>query len=662
MSLPRSVIEGKFEVVHKISEGGMGAVYKVRHLLLDQPFVIKVIRSQHQGDESLQKRFRREARAATRLRHPNIAEIHDFSIGEEGTAYIVMEFIDGETLKQMLARRGPPALALTLEIAVQSLEALSFLHRQGYLHRDVSPDNLMLTRSLDGEPLVKLIDLGLTKRFEGSAELTTTGMFLGKVRYSAPEKFQGKGLDQRSDVYSFGVLLYQLLTGRCPIEGKEFSDFIAAHLFNPPLDFADTDPEGRVPPGLRRVVLQTLEKEPDKRIATAAELARLLEPFRQPDKVNSMELSGTIALALPVPPADPSPPQPPRSAGEDRKTVAVPLERKGRDRSKVESVARVEAHLASHELKEANAALAEAERAHGIDENLQQLRGQLDQLQHKQREERLKALLEKARRQIAVDEMEKALETLREAEALDGQNVSAQALLMQVRTTVDRARVAKPKRRRVIWGVAAAAALVGLVTLGWTLFEWPEVKSSYQLALDAIEREDWPTARDHLNKAIETDPGEKSDGPYLPHYFLGLVHSRRSNCSRALDEWKVSENQRAIQETPFHHDLRINRDQCWAKYSSSVERLRMAVENAIGFANNLDKALKDPALKSRWSESPQLKESISSALQKLPDLQARFATAEERKDFGEILELEQPVLDLEETLDQLTNKTLFERE
>lgn len=298
MSLPPDIVEGKFEVLHKISEGGMGAVYKVRHILLDQPFVIKVIRSQLEGDENLRQRFLREAQAASRLReHPNIAGVHDFSIGSDGTAYIVMEFIDGSTLKQILARSGPPPLPLTMEIAHQSLMALSFLHQQGYIHRDISPDNLMLTKAFDGKPLVKLIDLGLTKRLGASGELTTEGAFLGKVRYSAPEQFNNRVLDARSDLYSFGVMLYELLTGRRPIEGEEFTALVAGHLFHEPLAFDVADPQGRVPAELRRVVLKTLAKNPDQRVASADELASSLEPFRQPASIAGEDVERTIALA-----------------------------------------------------------------------------------------------------------------------------------------------------------------------------------------------------------------------------------------------------------------------------------------------------------------------------------------------------------------------------
>jgi TonB family protein len=265
-------IEGKYEILEKLREGGMGAIYKVRHRLLDELRVVKVIRANMAESPDAGDRFLREARVANRLRHPNIAQLHDFAIAADGNAYIVMELIDGWTLQEVLKRHGPPPIPLSLEIARQSAKALGYLHRQKIVHRDVSPDNLMLTRDADGHPQVKLIDLGIAKAFEGAGGLTTTGIFLGKPRYASPEQFSGTGLDARSDLYSFGVVLYELLTGRCPIFGNDPASFMAGHLLRPPLDFAESDPEGKLPPPLRELLLKTLSKEPAQRMGSAEEL------------------------------------------------------------------------------------------------------------------------------------------------------------------------------------------------------------------------------------------------------------------------------------------------------------------------------------------------------------------------------------------------------
>src|SRR6185436_10838502 len=263
-------IEGKYEILEKLREGGMGAIYKVRHRLLDEIRVVKVIRSAVAGHPDAGERFLREARSAIRLRHPNIAALHDFAIADDGNAYIVMEFIDGANLQEILDRHGRPPLALTLEVARQSLRALGYLHRQKIVHRDVSPDNLMLTRDVDGHVQVKLIDLGIAKAIEGGASgLTTTGIFLGKPRYAAPEQFGTTPLDARSDLYSFGVVLYELLTGRCPITGQDPASYMAGHLLRPPVSFAETDPQDRVPAELRKTVLRALAKKPEERFDSA---------------------------------------------------------------------------------------------------------------------------------------------------------------------------------------------------------------------------------------------------------------------------------------------------------------------------------------------------------------------------------------------------------
>src|SRR5262249_50584979 len=204
----------------------MGAVYKVRHRLLDEVRVVKVVRPQNEG-KSATERFLHEAKIAIRLRHPNAAVLHDFAVDEEGTAFIVMEFIDGWSLLELLQGYGPPPLSLSLETARQGLRALAYLHRQQIVHRDISPDNLMLTRDGEGQPLVKLIDLGIAKAVGVSGGLTTTGVFLGKPRYASPEQFEGRGIGPQSDLYSFAVVLYELLTGRCPVHGQDAPAFMA---------------------------------------------------------------------------------------------------------------------------------------------------------------------------------------------------------------------------------------------------------------------------------------------------------------------------------------------------------------------------------------------------------------------------------------------------
>ncbi|HEX4962790.1 MAG TPA: TonB family protein [Thermoanaerobaculia bacterium] len=296
MSLLHGSFEEKYEVLAKLRQGGMGAVYKVRHRLLDELRAIKVVRSWAVGSEEATARFLQEARVASRLRHPNLAVLHDFAVDPEGGAYLVSEYIDGWTFREILRRQGPPPLSLGLEMARQALKALGALHRSRIVHRDVSPDNLMLTRDVDGLPVVKLIDLGIAKALEESLGATDEGVFLGKPRYASPEQFGASPADERSDLYSFGVVLYELLTGRCPISGHDPLSLMAGHLNRPPLGFEESDPEGRIPPDLRKLLLDALEKRPEDRVPTAEDFAAALAGIQVRYPVFETDLQALFAV------------------------------------------------------------------------------------------------------------------------------------------------------------------------------------------------------------------------------------------------------------------------------------------------------------------------------------------------------------------------------
>jgi eukaryotic-like serine/threonine-protein kinase len=292
---PGTLIEGKYEILSKIREGGMGAIYKVRHRLLDEVRVVKVMRPQILADEELKQRFVEEAKTATRLKHPNICAIYDFALDDDGTAYLVMEYINGATLSELAHSGTPPGLAMSLEIAHQALLALGYLHRRNVVHRDIAPDNLMLTDDEEGRPLVKLIDLGIAKALDRSGgEMTSTGVFLGKLKYASPEQYgalpPGERIDGRSDLYSLGVVLYELLTGTRPFAGETPAELLRAHLLQPPAAFALTDPGGKVPEGLRAAVLKALEKKREDRFGSAEDfdreilhIQRELDPSSQRD-------------------------------------------------------------------------------------------------------------------------------------------------------------------------------------------------------------------------------------------------------------------------------------------------------------------------------------------------------------------------------------------
>ncbi|MCU0233299.1 MAG: protein kinase [Thermoanaerobaculales bacterium] len=292
-------LEGKYEILEKIREGGMGAVYKVRHRLLDELRVVKVMRPQLAEDEVLRARFLREAKVAIRLHHPNLAQIYDFTVDDKGYAYLVMEFIDGLNLQDVMKVLGRSAIGLMLEVACQSLDAIAYLHRKRIIHRDISPDNLLVTRDDERRLQVKLIDLGIAKDREVEDSLTSAGTFLGKVRYSSPEHFrthEGAQVGVRSDLYSFGVVLYEMLTGTYPIRGSSVASLISGHLMHPPIGFDASDPDGALSETLRAIVLKALAKQPEDRFDSATSFHAALAPHRAEHPLEAEQLQSLFDL------------------------------------------------------------------------------------------------------------------------------------------------------------------------------------------------------------------------------------------------------------------------------------------------------------------------------------------------------------------------------
>jgi serine/threonine-protein kinase len=283
MSTAPGSLEGKYEVIAKIREGGMGAIYKARHRLLNELRVIKVMRPEVAQSADQRKRFLREAQTATRLRHPNIVAFYDFFVDEEDTAYMVMEYIEGINLRDMIRGCGAVPVALAIDLSRQCLSAFEYLHKRGIVHRDVSPDNIMMTRDEDGTLRAKLIDLGIAKIAQSKEELTAADEFIGKLRYSSPEQLTKSAsspqIDGRSDLFSLGIVLYEILTGVCPYGGESLHEIIGNRLDSPPLSFDVSDPKKRLPSSLKKTVLKALERSPGHRYQTAAEFSKALEPF-----------------------------------------------------------------------------------------------------------------------------------------------------------------------------------------------------------------------------------------------------------------------------------------------------------------------------------------------------------------------------------------------
>jgi serine/threonine protein kinase len=279
---PGQTLDGKYEILEKIAEGGMGEVYKARHIHLDEIRIIKVTKPDALGEGPDPRRFQEEARMATLVRHGNVAALYDFSRLPDGSFYMVWEYIAGVTLEEWMLRHGPLPAAQALDIARQVLSGLSEIHAQGIVHRDLSPDNILVRENREGRLIAKIIDLGIAKRVAAETlSMTGTGLFVGKLKYCSPEQAgalpAGQVVDGRSDLYSFGVVLYEMLTGRPPFESQTPEGYLGQHLNSapPPLDTTRLPP--RTGPALAAIVLRALEKNRNRRFSSAREFAAALE-------------------------------------------------------------------------------------------------------------------------------------------------------------------------------------------------------------------------------------------------------------------------------------------------------------------------------------------------------------------------------------------------
>ncbi len=282
---PGTVLDGKYEILTRIGAGGMGEVFKARHLHLNAFRCIKVMKQELLADEVFRARFLREARLATQIHHPNIAVVHDFFVGESGN-YMVVEFIDGRTVRQWGAANGPFPLALAADVASQVLSGLDHIHRRGLLHRDISPDNVMLSFDADDRCTAKIIDLGIAKDVTNnsvSADTTQAGVLIGNPKYMSPEQLgllgDGEQVDGRADLYCLGVVLYEMLLGVPAFASETPHGYIMKHLTQAPRRFADVKPQLAVPAGIESVIFRALEKDRAKRWASARELMAALAPF-----------------------------------------------------------------------------------------------------------------------------------------------------------------------------------------------------------------------------------------------------------------------------------------------------------------------------------------------------------------------------------------------
>ncbi|MCM2316034.1 MAG: SUMF1/EgtB/PvdO family nonheme iron enzyme [Thermoanaerobaculia bacterium] len=307
-------LDGKYHVLSLLGIGGMGEVYKAIHLHLDALRVIKLMRANLVAEPGVRERFLREARLATKIQHPNVAALFDFSSLADGSWYMVWEYIDGVNLAQFVRDRGRLSAALAVRLAIQALQGFDAIHRAGIVHRDVSPENLMITRLEDGTERVKIIDLGVAKQQDDEGEQQTkTGVFVGKLKYASPEQLgalkAGDKIDGRADIYSFGLVLYEMLAGVAPFQAETPHHYLMMHLSQAAPPIARSSPGSSVPPAIEAIVLKALEKNRANRYQTAIEFAQALAAvplpmIDAPTAVETLPPSSMIPTTMtPMPPA-----------------------------------------------------------------------------------------------------------------------------------------------------------------------------------------------------------------------------------------------------------------------------------------------------------------------------------------------------------------------
>lgn len=286
------MVSQRYTVVERIARGGMGEVYLARHAELNQHVAVKFLHRRFADDEEFAARFFNEARSACRVNHPNAVSIYDFGRTEDGTLYIVMEFIEGVSLQEMIKRDGRLETKQAIRVAKQACEVLASAHAQSIIHRDVKPDNLMVMEGPTGRLSIKMLDFGIAKILdeESAAALTQTGVTFGTPEYMSPEQASGRDVDERSDVYSLGVVLYATLVGHPPFRGKNKLALLQRHIRETPprLDHACSVP---LPPSLVQIVEDALEKDPDKRPQSMAEMLARLEQIDRDVDTGAMPVS-----------------------------------------------------------------------------------------------------------------------------------------------------------------------------------------------------------------------------------------------------------------------------------------------------------------------------------------------------------------------------------
>ena len=302
----RDILNGQFQILQKIGTGGMGAVYKALQPAMNRMVAVKILHPKLANRKDLVSRFRREARAMSHLTHPNTVKVYLYGELEDGSLYIVMEFLEGKNLNQTVRSEGPMSIERGLPILMQVCNALEEAHRAGIVHRDLKPENIFLCQQGGMKDYAKVLDFGLAKVTEremrpGSVILTQEGMVFGTPEFMSPEQAQGRSLTAASDTYSLAIILYEVLTGKLPFEAKSAMEHIQLHVTTKPIPIDKRVPGRTFPPLLWIVIEKALAKKPEDRWGSAAEFGHAL--------------GAVLQGATSVPPFYDGQPRPPMTSG-----------------------------------------------------------------------------------------------------------------------------------------------------------------------------------------------------------------------------------------------------------------------------------------------------------------------------------------------------------
>lgn len=297
----------RYEVLALVGRGGMGVVYKVRDKAVDKVFAVKVLNHDLVQDKISVKRFEQEAKAASALTHANLAAVYDYGVGVSGCPFLVMDYLEGQTLEQELAKEGYLDSERALDIFIQTAEAMADSHLKGVIHRDIKPANIILEKAENGSDFVKLVDFGIAKVLPGEQKahenLTQTGDIFGSPLYMSPEQCEGNMQDRRSDIYSLGCLMYETLTGVKPFAAENPIKIILRHINEDPKPISslttvsNLPSQFKVPADLDKVILRCLARDPNQRYQSAYELACDLKLIRDGAKVSFPQALAGVAKA-----------------------------------------------------------------------------------------------------------------------------------------------------------------------------------------------------------------------------------------------------------------------------------------------------------------------------------------------------------------------------